>query len=175
MNAEAEQGAVRDLRSITVVIPLFNKRAEVQRSVQSALNQTLPPAEVIVIDDGSTDGSADVVAGLESSLVRLIRKENEGVSAARNLGVQEAKSTHVAFLDADDIWSANHLETLSVLMQTVPSVRFLSTAHRIQEAGRVVTPNTTFPLGWRGGVSNFLSAYAASPFILNASTTWVER
>src|SRR5688500_16575975 len=88
----------------TVIIPLFNKGAYVERAITQALAQTLAPVEVLVIDDGSTDGGPAKVAELARAhqAIRLIRQGNAGASAARNRGIREAHSAWVAFLDADD-------------------------------------------------------------------------
>jgi glycosyltransferase involved in cell wall biosynthesis len=72
---------------ISVVIPLYNKRETVLRALNSVLNQTVLPEEIIVVNDGSTDGSETIVSGLNHPLVRLIFQLNEGASAARNKGI----------------------------------------------------------------------------------------
>lgn len=87
---------------ISVVIPLFNKQACIGRTLASIAAQDPQPEEVIVIDDGSTDGSAEVVLNFKGLPVRLIRQQNAGVSAARNRGIADALCEWVAFLDADD-------------------------------------------------------------------------
>ena len=91
----------------SVIIPLYNKEKSVSSTLQSVLNQTFKKFEVIVVDDGSTDGSYDVVKQFKDERIRLIQKENGGVSSARNRGIQETKYDHVAFLDADDVWEPN--------------------------------------------------------------------
>jgi glycosyltransferase involved in cell wall biosynthesis len=97
------------LPSISVIIPVFNQDQFVAEAVESALAQTFPPAEVIAVDDGSTDESARVLAGF-GPRVRVIRQPNGGVSVARNRGVAEATGVLVAFLDADDAWLPQKLE-----------------------------------------------------------------
>ena len=93
---------------ISVVIPTYNRRAEVLEAIASVLAQTLEVSEIIVIDDGSTDDTEEHVARLEAP-VRYIRTKNQGVSAARNHGIQQSKSDWIAFLDSDDEWHPEKL------------------------------------------------------------------
>lgn len=93
---------------VSVVIPCYNRAGIVGQAIGSVLNQTLPPKEVIVVDDGSTDESADVAASFGDS-VKVIRTQNRGPSAARNTGIAEARGEWVAFLDSDDFWVPDKL------------------------------------------------------------------
>jgi hypothetical protein len=99
----------------SVVIPLFNKAPHVEAAVRSALEQSLPPAEVIIVDDGSTDGSLDIVRSISDDRIRLLTRTPPGPGgyAARNLGIREASGDWIAFLDADDLWHRDHLASLS--------------------------------------------------------------
>ncbi len=99
-----------DRPSISVVIPAYNREHTILTAVRSVLWQTLPPTEVIVVDDGSTDNTAAAVEGLGDSRVRLIRQLNGGISAARNAGIHAAACEWVAFQDSDDEWLATKLE-----------------------------------------------------------------
>lgn len=95
----------------SVIIPTYNYGHYLPQSLGSALNQTAPPFEIIVIDGGSTDNTPDVIKPyLADAHIKYIRTKNLGVSAARNTGIQMAKSELIAFLDADDIWVHNKLE-----------------------------------------------------------------
>ncbi len=121
--------------TFSVVIPLYNGRDKVRKAVEGALAQTVPPLEVIVADDGSTDGGAGEFA---DSRVRVIRQANAGVSAARNRGVAEAKGEYIAFLDADDWWEPGFLAEIAGMIDAYPGCGIYCTGYRIHR------PNGTF-------------------------------
>lgn len=93
---------------ISVIIPVYNGEKYIAEAISSVLNQSYKPFEVIIIDDGSDDKTADIVAGFLGSL-RYIYQENAGIAAARNLGVAKSEGEYIAFLDADDYWVADKL------------------------------------------------------------------
>ena len=105
---------------ISVIIPLYNKERQIRATLESVLNQSYTDFEIIVVDDGSTDGSAAIVESVQDARLRLIRQENGGVSAARNRGIREARGEYVAFLDADDLWDPDFLKTLHQLSVLYP-------------------------------------------------------
>ena len=96
-------------KSVSVVIPSYNYGRFIGDAIRSVLDQTLPPSEIIVVDDGSTDQTPAVVETFGDA-VRYIRQDNAGVCAARNRGVDESVSELVSFLDADDTWEPTNLE-----------------------------------------------------------------
>src|SRR3954463_12930452 len=100
--ARSAPRSARSSPGVSVVIPTWNRALLLRRAIESALMQSLKPAEILVVDDGSTDGTAALVAAFPE--VGLIRTPHLGVNAARNRGVLEAKSPFVAFLDSDDFW-----------------------------------------------------------------------
>ncbi len=96
---------------ISVVIPVYNRRQQVQRAIASALRQSLPPHEILVADDASTDGTPAAVAALADPRLRLLRHDrNRGAGAARNTGIAAATGKWIAFLDSDDEWEPRKLE-----------------------------------------------------------------
>jgi glycosyltransferase involved in cell wall biosynthesis len=97
------------VRTISVVIPAYNRAREVCRAIDSALAQTMPPLEIIVVDDGSTDETPDVLARY-GDRIRVVRHANQGVSATRNAGIAIARGDLIAFLDSDDMWMPRKLE-----------------------------------------------------------------
>lgn len=114
---------------ISVVVPLFNKEVEVMRALQSVLHQTREPAEIIVVNDGSTDSGASVVESLGDRRVRMIHQVNAGVSAARNEGIRAASNSYIAFLDADDEWLPCFLEEISFLVKEFPEAGMYATKY----------------------------------------------
>lgn len=94
---------------VSVIIPLYNKVRWVRRTLESISTQTFRDFEVIVVDDGSTDGSAEVVASYPDRRFRMVRQANAGPGAARNRGIAEARGELIAFLDADDEWLPDFL------------------------------------------------------------------
>ena len=107
--------------SVTAIIPAFNAEASLARAVESVLAQTLPPNEIIVVDDGSTDDTRGQVERFGDK-VRYIRQENSGPGAARNTGIQAAKSSWIAFLDSDDEWFPSRLSSQIDLVQRNPKL-----------------------------------------------------
>lgn len=122
--------------STTVVLPVYNGERYIMESLRSVLSQTRPADDVVVVDDGSTDGTSRLVKSC-GGRVRLIRQENQGVAAARNHGIREARTTWVALLDADDVWHREKLERFSEAIGVFGRMGFFySGATQIDQAGR---------------------------------------
>jgi glycosyltransferase involved in cell wall biosynthesis len=95
---------------VSVIIPTYNRANSIIKAIQSVLNQTLPSFEIIVIDDGSTDNTYEIINASFGSKITYLHQQNAGVSAARNQGIQIAKGNWIAFLDSDDIWREDKLK-----------------------------------------------------------------
>ena len=145
---------------ISVVIPLYNKGPYVKRALLSVLAQTFPDFEVIVVDDGSTDESMQIVKNIHDFRVKLIQQENAGVSAARNRGIQEAKADLIAFLDADDEWAPDYLKTIINLQKRFPEAGAYATAYKIHSRGKVHIPKHANipPPPWEGLIPNYFKS-----------------
>lgn len=120
---------------VSVVIPLYNKVRHIGRALDSVFAQSHQEFEVIVVNDGSTDGSQEVVRKYADPRMRLVDQENAGVSAARNRGIAEAKGELVAFLDADDEWLPDHITTVGRLATRHPECGAYASAYRVVGAG----------------------------------------
>jgi glycosyltransferase involved in cell wall biosynthesis len=112
--------AERSPTTIAAVIPTFQRERTVARAIESVLTQTRAADEVIVVDDGSTDGTPQVLDRFPT--VRAIRQPQSGSSEARNHGVRAASSTWIAFLDSDDWWEPDHLERLAAAIEETDAV-----------------------------------------------------
>jgi GT2 family glycosyltransferase len=116
-------GAPRMTPRVSVVIPLYNKAATVERALRSIADQTFRDFDVVIVDDGSTDDGARLAEQFPDERVRVIRQENRGPGAARNRGVTESAAELVAFLDADDEWLPEFLErSVALIDVTEPRV-----------------------------------------------------
>lgn len=157
--------------SISAAIPLYNKEREIERAVRSILAQTFQPLEIIVIDDGSTDRSAEIVRGLESPLVRLISQPNAGVAAARNRASAAAVGEYIAFLDGDDEWRPGYLEKMAELIGRYPSCGAYGAAFDIVSGNRVF-PNCSPATE---GIRDDFFREAMTHYILQPSATVIPR
>ncbi len=117
------------MEKVSVVIPLYNKAPYIKRALRSVLAQTFSDFEVIVVDDGSTDGGSKIVESIGDNRVRLFHQENAGVSAARNAGIKATKGEWIAFLDADDEWMPEKLELQMQAISSYPDATWVASGY----------------------------------------------
>ncbi|HYO62966.1 MAG TPA: glycosyltransferase [Pyrinomonadaceae bacterium] len=118
---------------VSVVVPAYNAERFIALALESAFAQTLPVAEVVVVDDGSTDRTFDVARRFD---VRVIRQPNGGLSAARNAGIRAATQPWVAFMDADDLWAGNKIERQFEAVASCPEAAMVCCDYyRVDDAG----------------------------------------
>jgi glycosyltransferase involved in cell wall biosynthesis len=119
--------------SVSAVVCTYNRAPEVCDAVASILAQRRPAAQVIVVDDGSTDGTADALARYGAA-IELLRQPNQGASAARNTGIRAARSRWVAFLDSDDRWLDSHLADLLAIVESDPRLVWAYSTRMVEMA-----------------------------------------
>ena len=158
---------------ISVVIPLYNKRPYIRRAVDSVLAQSFGDFELIIVDDGSTDGSHEILADIAEPRVRLIRQDNAGEGAARNCGIEEARADWIAFLDADDMWFPGHLDELAALIRLYRGSGLVSTGNLEVADGITLGSIPTRPSNIRQ-IDYFIEA-ARRIGIINSSCVAVNR
>lgn len=115
----------------SVVIPLYNKAQYIEKTIQSVLRQSNQDFEIIIIDDGSTDQSLPAARKINDDRIMIIAQENQGVSVARNTGIEHASGEFIAFLDADDMWEVNYLETIGNLIDEYPQSDIFVTSYTV--------------------------------------------
>lgn len=116
-----------NMPKISVIIPAYNAMAYLPKTIKSVLNQTFDDFEVIVINDGSSDGIENWFSHLQEPRVKLISQENKGLAGARNTGIATSKSEYIAFLDADDLWEPTKLAKQLHIMEKYPEVGLVYT------------------------------------------------
>lgn len=129
-----------NMESISVVIPLYNKAPYISRTLESVAAQTYSDFEVWVIDDGSTDEGALIAGAFPDARFHVIRQQRAGASAARNAGIAAARHSLIAFLDADDEWTPDFLETVLRLYHADPQAGLFATAYLTEKDGRFRRP-----------------------------------
>jgi glycosyltransferase involved in cell wall biosynthesis len=139
---------------VSIIIPLFNKEKEVLRAVNSVLSQTAQDFEIVVVNDGSTDKGPDIVRALKEPRIKVIDQDNGGVSAARNRGIEESRAELIAFLDADDEWAPDFLETIMHLKDKFPKSEVFATNYVFRRKNKLLKKTVIrgLPEGFKEGI-----------------------
>jgi glycosyltransferase involved in cell wall biosynthesis len=123
----------------SVIIPLYNKADYIAKSISSVLNQTFTDFELIIVDDGSTDNSLEIVESFNDERIKIFTQKNSGVSVARNNGVKNAKYDYIAFLDADDWWNDSFLQEMNLLIQESPDAVLYGSNYKLVTNGKEIS------------------------------------
>lgn len=156
---------------ISVVIPLYNKEPIIEKSLNSVLSQDYDDFEVVVVNDGSMDKSAEIVEGINDPRIRLIEQTNGGPSKARNTGVQNAKGEWIVFLDADDEFLPGALSKFNSLIQEHPNVGMFGCSYITNNGRKVVEPYKVR----KGYYTNCYKVYVSAMYNYRTGCTIVRR
>lgn len=142
----------------SVIIPLYNKEKFIKNTLESVLNQTFEDFELLIVNDGSTDSSEAVVQSFSDKRIHYFHKTNEGVSAARNFGIERSNSQYIAFIDADDRWHPDFLEKMKLLVQSFPNYKVFACALKIETPNRTFSARYSFAHRGESQVVNYFEA-----------------
>jgi glycosyltransferase involved in cell wall biosynthesis len=165
---------------ISVVIPLYNKEYLIRKCLQSIVDQSTPPFEIVIIDDGSTDDSGIIVKEFidryEGLKIHFFYQENSGVSSARNLGIYKAESDYIALLDADDEWDKDFIFEMSKLINKCPEASMYSCFHRVKDGeGNLFTPRNSLQEGFSGYIDNYHQLASSGTELVNSSKVILKK
>jgi len=157
---------------VSIIIPLYNKAAYIEKAIRSVFNQTFKKFELIIVNDGSTDQGLEVVTNLLTTLSRqtvvcswkVIDQINEGVSKARNKGVKEANYNYIAFLDADDWWEPTYLEEMNILITEFPEAGIYGSSYFKVKNGHNIIASIGVEYGFKKGLINYCQVYSKTMY-----------
>ena len=140
--------------NISVIIPTYNRASLIKRAVESVLDQTVKPNEVIVVDDGSSDNTREVVESIQSPIVKYVYRENGGAGAARNTGVKEAAGDWIAFHDSDDMWRRDKLEKQAEYLKEHPDTGLVYSSYEmhLEDGTSILMPGNKDGLSLEGNI-----------------------
>jgi glycosyltransferase involved in cell wall biosynthesis len=162
---------------VSVIIPLYNKGPYISDTLNSIFSQTVQDFEIIVVNDGSTDDGMKIVQAFDDPRIRLINQHNRGISNARNQGAKYAKADIFAFLDADDQWHTEFLETVLTLAEKYPQAGAFATGiEEIIDNKKVVQKYRTIPNnGYEGLVPDFFYSAIIGERVISSSSVAIKR
>lgn len=154
----------------SVIIPLYNKELSISNTIQSVLDQTFQNFEIVIVNDGSTDNSVKEVEKFDDKRIRLIHQKNQGVSAARNRGIEEAKYEWIAFLDGDDLWEKEHLEEYTIAIQSAPNLNWVCSGYTSKTKKKEIDNIYS-----KGGVLNNVFEDLINGLSIHTSTVCIKK
>ena len=163
---------------ISIIIPLYNKEKSIVRTLHSVLEQSYQDFEIVIVNDGSTDNSVRELSKVKDCRIRLVEQPNRGVSVARNTGIAIANGEFVAFLDADDEWSTDYLQTQYGLTLKYPKCDVFATNYEFKDIQGVVSNTIIRHIPFReidGELSNYFTVAACSHPPLWTSAVMVRK
>ena len=164
---------MNEMPNFTVVIPLHNKEQHISRAIESVIRQNYRNFELIIVNDGSTDNSINIVRHYENDL-KIIDQENMGVSAARNTGLRHAKNEYIAFLDADDEWHCDFLVHIAKMIEASPQAGIYCTNY-YKKLGNQTALACTTTRNTEPCVINYFSVAAYDSTPVSSSSVCIPR
>nr|WP_315248406.1 glycosyltransferase family 2 protein [uncultured Flavobacterium sp.] len=148
----------------SIVVPVYNKANHIEDTLKSVFSQTFNDYEIIIINDGSTDDSEAIILGFDDNRIQFYSQKKQGVSIARNIGIEKSNGKLIAFLDADDCWFSNHLEELANLYHNFPDCGMYCSRYKIKTTeNHFQTPHFNgIENSFRGIVTDYF--FSNSPF-----------
>jgi glycosyltransferase involved in cell wall biosynthesis len=143
---------------IGVIIPLLNRGQYISRAIDSVLSQSYQHFEVIVVDGGSIDNGPDIVKGYKDERIKIINQSSKGVSAARNEGVANTAAEFISFLDADDEWTSDHLESIMDLYTDFPEAGLYSSSYEFVYSSNYWVKSKCYGIPSFGLIDNYFKS-----------------
>lgn len=159
----------------SVVIPVYNKEPHIDRCINSVINQKYQNFEIIAVDDGSTDASFSSLIKYKSPRVKVFKKRNGGAASARNYGVQKSHGKYVAFLDADDAWSDEHLSTIVLLHRYASQAVAFGTGYQRVNRSNCGRKIRLARAGNFKVIKNYVRDFSKTMPLTHSSTTVVKK
>ncbi|NQT77504.1 MAG: glycosyltransferase family 2 protein [Bacteroidetes bacterium] len=160
---------------ISVIIPLYNKAGYISKAIDAVLQQSLSDFELIIVNDGSTDNSLEVVQQINDNRIRIIEQSNAGVSTARNNGAKASKYELLAFLDADDWWDTNYLREMNHLIQKYPDAGLWASGYYKVKGGKKIRAKIGLKEGFSKGYINYFQVYAKTMWMPITSSSFIVQ
>lgn len=141
------------MEKVSVILPTYNRANCIKKSITSVLEQSYEALELIVVDDGSTDTTEEIVRNIEDQRIVYLKKENGGAADARNYGIMQASCEYIAFQDSDDEWHRDKIERQMTLLKEHPELSFVyhNIRYTIPNVGTIIMPNKAVPISSRKG------------------------
>lgn len=159
------------MTSVSVIIPVYNGERTVRETIESILCQSLSDFELIAIDDGSTDRTVEIISQIKDPRLRVKSYPNAGLAASRNRGIREAKGEYISFIDADDLWTPDKLESQYQALREHPEAALAySWTNCIDESGKFLRPG-----GHKTVNGNVYSHILVNNFIESGSNVLIRR
>mgnify|MGYP003578415060 CR=1 FL=1 len=144
----------------SVIIPLYNKEKYIQNTLNCVFNQSFTNFEVIIVNDGSTDRSLEILEEFSDHRLKIIHQQNQGVSVARNTGMENSRGDYICFLDADDTWKPNHLQAFHDTITKFPEAKMFCNRYVTQISKNTFIENKfiDIPRNYEGYVTDFFKS-----------------